>query len=171
MLLLHLVHELRMHIGARMALRGQLGWQRLLHIGLQQLPQLGLPQLLGRHGHGLALVLQDKPALRPIGQPIGAVTLVAIKHIGHLLRQLITLTAQGIMLHIGQQRFNVMRLRKLGQQTPKAPDQSLLVKGHGHGHHCSTQDQSVHAPDEARRQLCVGGRTNAHGTVVGQGHL
>ena len=64
-----------------------------------------------------------------------------------------------------------MGLRKLGQQSPQAPDQGMFVKGHGHRHDRGPQNQAVHSPNKAGGQLSLGGRTNAHGAVVGQGHF
>ena len=169
--LLNLVHELRMHIGPGMALRGKLGGLGLQHILLQQLPQLSLPNLVCRHVFARAFVLQYKLAIGPIREPIGTVALVAIKHIGHLLRQLIPLAPQRIVFDVGQQRRNLMCSGKLRQQAPQAPNQGLFVKGHGHRHQRLTQYQTVHAPNKAGRQFHLRGGANAHGAVVCQGHF
>ena len=169
--LLNLVHELRMHVGPGKALRGKLGGLRLQHILLKLLPQMCLPNLVERHDFALSFVSQYILAIAPIGEPIGAVALVTIKNVGHLLCQLIPLTPMWIVFDVSQQRRNLVRLSKLGQQAPQAPNQSLFVKGHRYWHHRLAQYQTVHAPNKARRQFHLRGCANAHGAVVCQGHF
>ena len=74
------------------------------HIDLQGLPQRGLPLLLRRqrlrHTSRLA---QNAIALGPIVQPICTVTLIAVKDIGNLLRQLVTLASFWVVRHVVQQ--------------------------------------------------------------------
>ena len=113
--MLSLAHELRMHVGPRMALRRKLGGLGLQDIFLQQLPQLCLPYLVRRHGFAQPIVLQYKLALGPISKPICTVTLIAIKHIGNLLCQLIPLTSEQIVFDVGQQRCHLICLCKLWQ--------------------------------------------------------
>ena len=63
----------------------------LLHILQQAAPQSGLPAL--GLGQGLYLVAPSTDlvfAPGPILQPVGAVILVAIKHIGHLQGELVS---------------------------------------------------------------------------------
>ena len=136
--MLNLAHELRVHLCPGMALRGKFGDLILKYVLQQQLPQLSLPNLIGGHGFVLALVLQHTEALSPIAEPIGSVALVAVKDIGHLLGQLITLPPQGIVFDVGQQSFHLVCFGKLWQQTPQAPNQSLFVKWHGHWHQSLT---------------------------------
>ena len=97
--------------------------------------------------------------------------MITVKHIGHLLRQLIALSTQNIVLDVSQQGLYLVSLRKFGQQAPKSPDQGGLVKGHGGRNHILTQDQTVHAPNKAGRQLGLCGCTNSHGLIVCQGHF
>ena len=124
-----------MHVGPGQALRGKLGGLRLQHIVLQLLPQLCLPNLVGRHGFALSFVPQHKLAIAPICQPIGAVALVTIKNVCHLLCQLKPLASMWIVFDVSQQRRNLVRFGKLRQQAPQAPNQSLFVKGHRYRHH------------------------------------
>ena len=65
------------HLGARS--KGA-GLRVLCQIGQHIAPQNGLPALFWRQH--IVLVL------RPLGQPIGAVVLVAVKHVSHLLGEL-----------------------------------------------------------------------------------
>ena len=160
-----------MNFCTRLTLQGKLWHLCLQHILLQQLPQLRLPNLFWGQGFALALMVQHKLPFGPICEPICAVALIPIKHIRHLLRQLIALPTQRIVFDIGQQSFNLVCLGKLRQQPPKPPDQGLLVKWHGHWHHVLAKYQAVHAPNETGRQLRLRGSTNAHGTVVRQCHL
>ena len=102
--LLNLADELRMHVCPGMALRGKLRGLGFQHILLQQLPQLCLPNLVWRHGFAHAIVLHCKLAIGPISEPICTVTLIAIKHIGNLLCQLIPLASELIVFDVGQQR-------------------------------------------------------------------
>ena len=110
-----------MHFSTRLTLGKQLGLMSLQDIFLQQLPQLGLPKLIGCQGFALALVAKHKLPFGPITEPIGTVTLVPVKDIGHLLRQLIALSTQRILLDVGQQGLYLVSLGKFRQQAPKPP--------------------------------------------------
>ena len=68
-----------------------------LHIAQQVAPHGGLPSLGWRQG--LASV-QHIPPRSPVFQPIGAVILVAIQHVGQLLRQAKGAAALGVVAKV-----------------------------------------------------------------------
>ena len=143
------------------------------HIGLQSPPQMCLPDLvLGHWLGGTGMGLQHITALRPIGKPVGAVTLVAVQHIGHLLRQLVQLAAIAVAGQVMRQGLvNRLLLGDLRQQTQQAPDQGRLVKRHVHRHSLRAQHTAVDLPQKGGRQLHACGRANAQSRIVGQCHL
>ena len=141
------LHELGMHRRSR-----GLGLTHA-HVVLQRTPQMRLPSLLIRQGGGgqsaggSGVSLQHITALRPVGQPIGPVALVAVQYVGHLLRQLVQLSAVIVSGQVMRQRLVHRILRgHLGQQAQQAPDQSRLVERHVHGHRLRPQHDAVHLP-------------------------
>ncbi len=79
-----------------------------------RLPSLVFGQGLGWPGAGL----QHITALRPVGQPISPVALVPVQYVGHLLRQLVKLSAIIVTGQVIRQRLvdNILRSH-FGQQT------------------------------------------------------
>ena len=161
------LHELGMHRRTR-----SLGLGRT-HIGLQCAPQMRLPDLVFRQGlGGPGRGLQHIAALRPIAEPIGAVALVAVQHIGHLLRQLVQLAAIAVAGQIACQWLVHGVLRShVRQQAQQAPKQGRLVKRHVHRHGLRAQHAAVDLPQKGRRQLHAGGGANAQSRLIGQRQL
>ena len=161
------LHEPGMHRRARRLGLGQ------AHILLQGPPQMRLPCLVFRHRFGRPCVgPQNIAAHRPIVQPISPVTLVAVQHIGHLLRQLVELAPIAVTGQIMSQRIvHSILCGHLRQQAQQAPDQSCLVKWHVHRHSLCAQHAAVHLPQKCRGQLHTGGSANAQSRLVSQGQL
>ena len=73
------------------------------NIGLQRPPQHRLPRLTGWNwAHRAVGTNQVIAALRPSGEPIGAIHLILIEQIGEALGELITATRRGIAARAGQ---------------------------------------------------------------------
>ena len=164
------LHKALVHTGAR-----GIG-QRFAHIGADGAPQAGLPAVLVFERTGAAsvavLAAQQVMPFSPIAQPVGAVALVAVEHIGHLLRQLVEPAPVALALQIAlQRRVDGITLGQRGQEAHQAPEQIGLVKHHLLRHRVCPQHAAIDLPQVATRQLHAGGRANAQSAFIGQRHF
>ena len=132
------------------------------HVGAQRPPQRRLPAVF----EGRGAVIATFPGL----QPVGAVLLVAIKDIGHLLRQLPGTAAIVVTVQVVRQWRVAQRIGRDtgGQQPQQSPGQRALVEDQLLGHGTAAQHGTIGLPQEGGGQVDVCRGANADGRVVGQ---
>ena len=107
---------------------------------------------------------------RPLRQPIGAVVLVAVQHIGELLRQVISTYAAGVSAQVMRQRCELWVGQPLRQSAQDAPGQRGFVQRHGGGQTVCAQHAAVNLPQLAGGQDHVRGCANTQRVVLRQRH-
>ena len=110
--------------------------------------------------------------MSPIGQPVTAILLVGIEHVGQLHCQLIGATALLIALQIIVQGLEHRLGKQLRQQPQHTPLERGLIKWQVLRYGVIAQYRAVGLPHESAGQLEGGAHTNAQAVaVVGQALL
>ena len=128
------------------------------HILQQITPERRLPLLLGRQRRTAATgAAQHIPARGPVFQPIGAVDLVLVEHVGNTLGQLVALALVAVVQQKALQSGKSRLLQQRRQQAHQPPGERLLVERRNLGHALLAQHGAVSLPKKLRRQLHLDG--------------